>query len=327
MQTEKKINVALIGCGYWGKNLARIINEHPFTQLVVVCDQDECRANSVAASYGAIAFSTDFKITITNYNIDAVVVASPVGTHYEVVKFALHNRKHVLCEKVLSTSSAQITELIDDAKTNNLSLLVGHTFLYNSVVKYIKHAIDESHLGDLLHLTFKRTGLGPIREDVDVITDLATHDLSILTYWLGKPESITTTARSYLVSSKADIAFVQCRYPNGIIADIQVSWLNPIKQRMIEVVGSKQMMIFDDVSTTEKLKIIQTGRDYQSQVKDFGSFQLSVKDGDIIIPRISYPEPLYEEFDDFVNSIKSGVLNHMTHSVAVSVAESVESLK
>lgn len=321
------LNVALIGCGYWGKNLARIISEHQYAKLYLLCDTNIEQARALQTIYFDSKVETDYETVLLDSNIDAVIVSTPVSTHYQIVKDALKNGKHVLCEKVLSTSVDEVRALINEAQTNGLALVVGHTFLYNTIVKHIKTAIERGDLGELLYLTFKRTGLGPIRSDVDVISDLAAHDLSILYYWLGKPNSCLATSRNFLTSQKADIAFIHCEYTDGPIVDLQLSWLSPMKQRIIEVVGTKQMMVFDDVSTTEKLKIIKTGRDYQSQVRDFGSFQLSVKDGDIIIPSIPYPEPLREEFDDFIFTIRSKSTSHNTHDAAICVAECIESLK
>lgn len=327
MQKVKKINIALIGYGYWGKNFARIIDQSPDCNLYCIIDNDSQKRTTIESLFNKTLFETHIESIINNKDIDAAIVATPVTSHYNIVNALLDAGKHVLCEKVLSTSVSEIEYLKNKAKQHQLVLMVGHTFVYNAIVKYIKKAIENGDCGDILYLTFKRTGLGPIRQDVDVIYDLAAHDISILIYLMGMPIRATNTTRCMLQQDKADIAFIHAVYGNQVLADIQVSWLSPIKQRIIEIVGTKQMMIFDDVNVSEKLRIIKTGKDYHSFVQDFGSFQLSIKDGDIIIPSIPYPEPLAEEVADFVFCIQHNQKPIADADLALNVATVIDALQ
>lgn len=305
-----KIQVALIGYGYWGINLARVIQNNPDCQLVTIVDINESNRNKAKSQYQDCIICKDMTELFELKDITAVLVATPVSQHYSVVKECLNRNIHVLCEKVLSDNLDQIHELIQLAEKNKIILDVDYTFLENSIVKEIKNILDLRQLGEINYLTFKRTGLGPIRNDVNVIYDLLAHDISILIYWLGVPEWVTSTERCILNNQKADIAFVQLGYSNHIIINLQASWLSPMKQRQIEVIGEKGMLIFDDTNPHEKLKIIQTDLDYQSLATDFGSFQLSLKSGDISIPNIHYPEPLKEKFKSFLSKIKDEVYDN-----------------
>lgn len=219
------------------------------------------------------------------------------------MKYCLEKKLHILCEKVLCSNFEQIKLLLLISQKNKLFLDVDYTFLNNNIVNYIRQLIENQQIGKINYLTFKRTGLGPIRKDVSVIFDLLAHDISIIIYWLGIPQWVMTTERYILGNEKSDVAFVQMGYSDGTIADFQVSWLNPMKQRVIEVIGEKSMLIFDDTNPLEKLKIIHTNSDYQSMTSDFGTFQLSLKSGDILIPNISYPEPLKNKIDSFASMI------------------------
>jgi predicted dehydrogenase len=327
MQESKLLNIALIGYGYWGKNIARAIFKSLNCELLVIVDTDLQKLAEAQRDFPLVQTLNHHKIILDNSRIDAVVVATPVSQHYAIVKECLKSGKNVLCEKVLALTEQNHRELYLLAKKQALVLMVGFTFLYNNVVKYIKKAIDCGEFGDLYYLTFKRTGLGPIRTDVDVKYDLAAHDLSILIFLLGLPKSLSSVSRRVISTKNPDISFIQARYSSGLIADIQVSWLSPMKQRIIEIVGEKQMMIFDDVNTFDKLRIIKTGKDYQSKVKDFGSFQMAVKDGDIYIPSIPYPEPLSEQIDEFINCILARSFPTENEAIALAVAKALISIQ
>ncbi|MCX6199879.1 MAG: Gfo/Idh/MocA family oxidoreductase [Bacteroidetes bacterium] len=300
----KKINIGLIGCGYWGQNFARIIDNSANCKLFAIADSDAKRIEQIRQQYPHVKTVTDTNELLNSKEIEAVVVATPVSTHFKIVKQALENDKHVLCEKVLSDKIEEIKILQELSRKKELTLLVGFTFLFNSVVRHIKRAIENDELGKMQYLTFKRTGHGLVRHDVDVVNDLASHDISILLYWMGMPEWVSCTTRAILGKGHADMAFMQMGYANGMIASVHVSWVSPLKQRIIEITGDKCMMIFDDVQSSEKLRIIKSDRKYQSLSSDFGSFQLAVKSGDILIPNVNYPEPLINELGIFTKCIR-----------------------
>lgn len=283
---------------------------------MAIIDNTQERRDKALEQYPDCFISKETSEILNISNLSAVVVATPVETHFDIVKTCLENGLHVLCEKVLCSNLEQVYTLVNLSIRQKKILDVDYTFLQNSIVRKIHDVISTEGIGTINYLTFKRTGLGPIRKDVNVIYDLLSHDISILVYWLGIPEWVIATERCILNNEKSDIAFVQAGYNNGIIANFQVSWLNPMKQRIIEVVGEKGMLIFDDTNTLEKLKIINTGSDYLSMVSDFESFQLSLKSGDIIIPNIFYPEPLKEKVNSFLSNITiSNINNHQTIAI------------
>lgn len=314
------MKIILVGCGYWGRNFVRILKSIPDVCLFAIVDPsaDLLDIESIGTR---VKLFTHVDQAIAFADFDAAIVATPVRTHYEIVKQLLQAKKHVLCEKILSSELSEIEGLNNLAKQHGRILMVGHIYLFNPVVNDIKERIKNNHLGDILHVTFKRTGLGPIRSDISVIEDLASHDLSIALYWFGMPDKIFCTIRDVNGNGLADIAYLQLQYKNGLIMNIEVSWLNPIKQRLIEVVGEKQMIIFDDINATEKLKIIHPGHGYFKETKDFALHQTHIRGGDIIAPNISYGEPLKDEVIEFINSVNTGIQQINTVAVAKNIAK------
>jgi predicted dehydrogenase len=218
----------------------------------------------------------------------------------------LESGKNVLCEKPLTYTSAESQDLIDVAKINNVKLAVGQIFEYNSCVQYTKKLLKENVLGDIMYLHFKRTGLGPIRQDVNAMWDLASHDISIALNLLGvNPISVSAFGQSYIQKDVDDVIFINLEFPNKVIANIHVSWLDPCKVRTATVVGTQKMLVFDDISLSEKIRIYDKGASYQPKSFDYSEFQLSLRDGGISIPNIKYDEPLKTEVMDFIDSIRN----------------------
>lgn len=315
------MNIVLIGYGYWGKNLARVIDANTGCRLIGIVESDRQRTDLAKLSYPNTALYLSYSDIMNLDDVDAAVIATPAHTHVEITEFFLKNNKHVLCEKYLSADIQNLNRLHDLASQKGLVLMVGYTFLYNDVVREIKQRLDRQDLGEVYYATFKRTGLGPIREDVDVIADLAVHDISIALLWFGMPQWARCTKGCILKKAKADVAFLQMGYSDGLIINIHVSWINPMKQRLVEIVGQKQMLIFDDVSTTEKLRIVNSGKDYFSDINDFGSFQSSIKDGDIIIPNIHHQEPLNNELNHFIRQVTDRHISDSYGAIPFRVAE------
>jgi predicted dehydrogenase len=299
-----KIKFALIGCGYWGANFLRIISGSSLASLKYVCDTDTERLSALMRKFPNITFVSDIAEVIQDPEVQAVVVCTPVETHLPLTEMLLKSGKHVLCEKPLTATSDGCQYLYELAKQQQLKLLVGHVFEYNSVIRYMKSMITQGQIGHVHYLQLIRMGLGPVRKDVSVIFDLAAHDVAIAISMLGRmPVAVSATGVSYLKTELEDVAFIQLEFPDRVLASINVSWIDPIKQRLVKVVGEKKMLVFDDVSIGEKLKIIETGTNYQNNQGDFGSFQLSVKDGEIVIPNLHYPESLVCEFEHFADCI------------------------
>ncbi|MBS1593802.1 MAG: Gfo/Idh/MocA family oxidoreductase [Bacteroidetes bacterium] len=302
-----KIKFALIGCGYWGANFLRVLAGSPLVTLVAVCDTDADRRAAMHAQYPHITFTGDISDVTSDMGIQAAVICTPVETHLPLTELLLRSGKHVLCEKPLTGTADGCLYLYDLAQQMQRCLMVGHVFEYNSVINYMQRMIAADEIGPLRYLQFTRMGLGPVRRDVSVIFDLAAHDVAIALSIAGAmPLSVTATGQSFQSSGLEDVAFIQLTLPGGVIASINVSWLDPIKQRLVKIVGRDKMLLFDDLSLGEKLKIVEMGQNYQDPKGDFGSFQLSVKDGQIIIPNLQYPESLVTELEHFAECIHSG---------------------
>jgi predicted dehydrogenase len=240
-------------------------------------------------------------------DVDAVIVATPTSTHREVVEHCLSSGVHVLVEKPLAGTVADAEALAALQKGTGRVLMVGHTFLFNPAVRAIKGYIEQGLLGDIRYLYFTRTGLGPIRQDVNALWDLAPHDFSMLRYWLGAdPIDLVARGQAYLKPGTEDVVFVTLNYPDRVLASVHVSWLDPVKVRSVTVVGDRKMVVFDDTHATEKLRIYDRGADYQPHEGGFAEFIAAVRDGDIVIPRLEQREPLREQLEHFVDCINTG---------------------
>lgn len=302
------IRVGLVGLGHWGPNYARLLSGTlPGADLEACADMDERKLASVERLYPHVRRYPSHTELLAGGGLDAVVVAVYASEHRQVVEDCLSAGVHVLVEKPLATTVADAEAIVEAGKRSGQVLMVGHTFLFNPAVQRVKSYIDHMELGRLLYLSFIRTGLGPIREDVNALWDLAPHDLSMLRYWLGSdPVDLTARGHSYLKAGVEDIVFVTLRYPGNVLAGIQVSWLDPVKDRRVTIVGDRKMVVFDDVNPTEKLRVYDRGVSYQPRGGDFAAFVAAVRDGDIIIPRLDNKEPLREQLLHFVDCIRTG---------------------
>jgi len=298
-----KIKVGIIGFGYWGPNLTRNFHELPVSQLTAIADfKVDCleRAQSL---YSDVTLVTDYK-ELFQMELDAVVVATPPITHYSIAKDCLEHGLHVLVEKPLTLNSQHARELIDIAHSKNLILMVGHTFVYNSAVMALKEYIDSGELGDIYYIDTARLNLGLFQRESNVLWDLAPHDISILLYLLGeRPISVGAQGMACVFDGIMDVAYMNLIFPNKIPAYIHVSWLDPCKIRRITVVGSRKMIVYNDVENEQKLKIYDKGIDAPDYTDGFGEFQLNYRSGDIVIPRIRMTEPLRQECQHFLDCI------------------------
>jgi predicted dehydrogenase len=276
---------------------------------VIACaDLAEGRLAHMKSLYPQVETTRDYVGLVTSPNIDAVIVATPPTTHYEIAARALDAGKHVFVEKPLATSSAECAGLLEKATAKKLILMVGHTFLYTAAVNKIKELIKSDELGDILYINTTRVNLGIFQEDINVVWDLAPHDVSILNYILESvPEEVAAHGHSYIRQAVEDIAFMHLKYPGSIMAHVHVSWLNPNKIRETTVVGSKKMLVYDDISSLEKIRIYDKGVTVLPHYDTFGEFQLSYRFGDIFIPRLDDSEPLKVACQHFIDCIKTGV--------------------
>ena len=302
------LRVGVVGCGYWGPNLIRNFSQLRDSEVLICADLAEGRLAHMRTLYPTVQTTRDYEEIISHSNIDAVVVATPPSTHFEIAMMALDAGKHVFVEKPLATSSAECTRLLEKAKKNKLVLMVGHTFLYTAAVNKIKELIKSGELGDIFYVNTTRVNLGIVQEDIIVVWDLAPHDVSILNYILdSRPDEVAAHGHSYIRRGVEDIAFLHLRYPRSIVAHVHVSWLNPNKIRETTVVGSKKMLVYDDVSSLEKIRIYDKGVTVLPHYDTFGEFQLSYRFGDIFIPKLDDSEPLKVACQHFIDCIKAGL--------------------
>lgn len=305
------IRVAAIGVGYWGPNLVNNFHNHQQSEVKTVCDRDEKRLAQVSQRFPDIATTRDMNDVMNDPDVDAVVIATPTGTHYEIVKAALEAGKHVLVEKPITADIATAEELCELAEQNSRTLMVGHVFVYNAAAQRVKEYLNAGELGRVYYISMVRTNLGPIRVDVNAAWDLASHDISIANYWLdSEPVSAAAVGGSWINQGVEDTVFATLRYPNEVLVNLHVSWLSPRKNRDITVVGDHRMLTFDDMSITEPLRIFDKQvSDETSEghyVDSFASFRMSVRDGDVRIPKVAGGEPLRNECNHFIESIESG---------------------
>ncbi|MBU1626114.1 Gfo/Idh/MocA family oxidoreductase, partial [bacterium] len=287
MIIKEKINLGVIGCGHWGKNYIRIFSELPETSLIACCDTNKSILKNLSSRYPSLKTTDNHEDIVNDKGIDAIIVATPAMTHYKILKSALDAGKHVLAEKPLTGKVLEAEELITISEKKALTLMVSHTFLYNTAVRKMKEYLKKEIFGDIYYLYSRRTHLGLIREDVSTIWDLATHDISIFSYLLdSQPEKAQVIGGRYLEKTGSDVAFINLIYPRNIIGNIHVSWIDSNKVREIVVVGSKQRIVFDDLNNLEKLRIFEKGISIDKDAESFGEFQYLLRDGDIISPKI-----------------------------------------
>ncbi len=305
MPRSDLVRVALIGFGHWGPNYARILGGTlPGARLVACAEPAAGRLAAFERQYPAARSYADFRRMLRDGDVDAAIVATPTSTHRQIVEECLGAGLDVLVEKPLASSLADAQAMTALARGTGRILMVGHTFLFNSAVRAIKRYIDDGALGEIRYLYFQRTGLGPIRNDVNALWDLAPHDLSMLRYWLGTdPIALVARGQAYLKTGTEDVVFVTLGYPHRVLASIHVSWLDPVKTRRVTVVGDRKMVVFDDTHATEKLRVYDHGADYQPRDGEFGNFIAAVRDGDIVIPHVEPTEPLREELAHFVDCV------------------------
>ncbi len=314
------INIALIGYGYWGPNLARNWNQNKRACLKYICDIKDDRIAQAKVSYQHTQTVKDYHEILADSSVDAVNIATPIFTHFEIARDVLLSGKHVLAEKPLVASSQQMDELIKIASEKDKILMVGHTFLYSPPVIKIREIIKSGSIGELDFIQLTRINLGRIKHDYNVIWDLAPHDFSILEFWTDKlPQWIQVTGKSSVYKNVCDVAFINLSYPGDLLANIHLSWLSPVKLRQSYIVGKKRMIVYDDTHPSEKVKEFDMGVDIIKEPETFGEFQLTYRTGDIHIPHLTNTEPLSAECNHFIDCIESGATprTHSMHALRV----------
>jgi predicted dehydrogenase len=301
-----RVNVGVIGCGYWGPNLIRNFVEIPTSKVHAVADLSEDRLAHIKYRYPHIKVTKNYQ-DLFEMGLDALAVATPPVTHFSIALDCLQHNLHVLVEKPFTLNSVDAEELINTAQERDLTLMVGHTFEYNPAVQTLRELITSGEIGEVYYIDTVRVNLGLFQSDLNVIWDLAPHDISILLYILGHaPTSVSAHGEAYIFEDKHDIAYLHLEFPNNILAHVQISWLDPCKVRRITIVGSRKMVVYDDVETLEKIKIYDKGVEIPKYTDTYGEFQCSYRYGDVVIPNIHFAEPLRKECQHFLEC----VLNH-----------------
>lgn len=299
------INIGVIGYGYWGPNIVRNFMTNKGTQVVTVCDRDLIPLKKVQALYPTLKVTMKPEDLITDPDIDAVVIATPVASHYELALAALKAGKHVLVEKPITSTSEQAVHLIEEAAKRKLVLLVDHTFLYTGAVRKMHEIIHSPSFGQLCYYDSTRVNLGIFQHDVNVLWDLAVHDLSIMSYVLNAtPVAVSATGYSHIHGQPENVAYLTVFFASDLIAHINVNWLSPVKIRRTLVGGSKQMIVYDDLETSEKLKIYDKGITVTETPDNIRNLLISYRTGDLWSPKIIENEALQVEADHFVACIK-----------------------
>ena len=300
------IGVGVIGVGYWGPNLLRNFNNVTGAEARWAVDLDEARLSHISELYPDVRTTRVYRELLADGATSAVVIATPADTHCSLACEAFEAGKHVFVEKPMAMKESECRQMVAAAEKAGRRLMVGHTFLFNNAVHQIKQLIDSGELGDIYYVYINRVNLGLFREDCNVVWDLAPHDIAILNWLLGSnPKSLTAVGHAYVQPNIEDVAFVNLEYPGNVMAHLHVSWLDPNKVRTITVVGSKKMLVYDDVSNTEKLRVYDKGVNVMPHYDTFGEFQLSYRYGDIVLPRIDDSEPLRNEAEHFIACIQN----------------------
>jgi predicted dehydrogenase len=304
-ESEVMLNVGVIGYGYWGPNIVRNLQGLNSVKVAGICDKSEASLQRAKRAYPSVPVTTDCSEMILSPDVDAVAIVTPVWTHYDLAKKALSNGKHIFVEKPFTSNSRQAEELVELAERNGLTIMVDHTFLFTGAVRKIRQLIDENVLGKLYYYDSTRVNLGLFQHDVNVLWDLAPHDLSIVDYLIGKKhEAVVATGANHL-NGLADVAFMTIYYPDNVIAHINVNWLSPVKVRTTLIGGEKKMLVWNDMEPDEKVKVYDKGVHLAGRE---GVYDLLVnyRSGDMWAPRLEVTEALKEELAYFVECVYEG---------------------
>jgi predicted dehydrogenase len=303
--------LAQLGCGYWGPNLVRNFSTLPHCRMKYVVDASPERRAYVETNFPRTQAVESSEVVLADPEVKGVIIATPAGTHFTLAKQALLAGKHVFVEKPLATKVAEVDELAGYASAGKLVVMAGHTFIFNAAVRYVKKLIENGELGEIRYIYSQRLNLGRIRSDIDALWNFAPHDISIIQYWLGNPEplAVSRLGMDYMQEQVDDVVFLSLVYPGKIMANIHVSWLDPQKVRKMIVVGSRKMVVYDDVAD-DKIAIYDKGIDRKAILgrnMDFDNpprLQFDYRSGDILLPQIKFSEPLRAEAEHFVDCIR-----------------------
>jgi predicted dehydrogenase len=318
------VKVGIIGFGYWGPNLVRNFNLNSDCKVVAVADRREDRLTELSRHYSDVKCHINEDDLINTEEIDAVIIATPVSTHFALAKKALLKGKHVLLEKPMTSSVIEAEALIDLAKQRNLLLMVDHTFLYTGAVLKMKQLIDDGILGNIKYLDSTRINLGLFQPDINVLWDLAPHDISILNYIMSEePYSVNATGITHTNNDIENIAYLTINYKSGFIAHFNCSWTSPVKLRTILIGGDKKMILYNDLEATEKVKIYDSGYNHTKN-EDKNRFLVDYRVGDIHVPKLNTNEALLEMANDFISCILENKAPRSSYKIGLDVVKILE---
>jgi predicted dehydrogenase len=303
----KPIKIGVVGCGYWGPNLVRNFNLLPDCQLKMMCDTSEERLQHLKTLYPEVQRATNYEFMLNGIGLDGVVIATSVKLHYPMAKASLLAGKHTFIEKPMASSSAECEELIEIAQKKGLVLMTGHTFLYSPVVRKIKEIVDQGDIGDIRYISARRLNLGLFQKDINVAWDLAPHDISIIQHIVGEtPIAVNCRGCAHITPGVEDVTMICLSFSKQRTAIIHNSWLDPRKIREMTIVGSKRMIVYDDMAPIEKIRIFDARVETPPHYDTFAEFQYAYHYGDVYAPYVKQEEPLRSECQHFLDCIKNG---------------------
>lgn len=319
------INIGLIGFGYWAQNYYRLLQEISYANLVWIADTNPRVTKNFTQKKNNIKITSDYFDILKDSSINAVIVATPASTHGKICLDVMNAGKHILVEKPLCADYKEALKIQDNFKKYNKVLMVGHTFLFNPAVKFLKEYIKTKKLGEMFYLYSTRTNLGPVRNDVNVLFDLASHDISTFLYLIGRePQKVYAQGSGIKRKNFPDTAFITLKFPDNLMAHCHVSWLDPVKIRKLTIVGGKQMAVFDDMDSSEKIKIYDKGASFYPKGKSYGEWIVSLRLGDVWVPHISFEEPLKIQLKHFIDCLRFGKKPRISLDHAISVVKILE---
>ena len=319
------IKIGVIGYGYWGPNLVRNFAETPGLAVAGVADMDQKKLEIVQKRYPGVKTTTRFQDLLDDPSVDAIAVATPVSTHFELGMAALKAGKHLWLEKPMSETSLQARQLVEEAEKRNLVLIVDHTFIYTSAVQKMAEIIKDDALGSVYYYDSTRINLGLFQRDVSVISDLAVHDFSILDYLLGEqPLSVSAVGTNHFPSTPENLSYLTLFYDSGMIAHINVNWLAPVKVRQILIGGSEKMITYDDLEPSEKIKVYDKGISFTEDPQQIQEMRVGYRSGDMWAPQLGSTEALRVEASHFVECIENGKSPLTDGALGLRVVELIE---
>jgi predicted dehydrogenase len=323
---NEPVNIAVVGLGYWGPNLVRALHEVPEAEVSWICDLEADALTKMGRRFPACRTTTELDEVLGDPMVDAVAIATPVSTHHRLASAALHADKHVFVEKPLAGSSEEAMDLLELADDRDLVVMPGHTFLYSPPVRAISDLITSGELGEIYFISTSRVNLGLHQPDVSVAWDLGPHDFSILRYWLQEtPTHVSALSRGCIIPGTPDVAFINLEFASSTIAHVEISWLAPSKLRRTTIVGSRKMVVYDDTSAAEPVRVFDTGVMLKNP-QSFGEYKLTYRTGDIISPHVDTAEPLCLEMTDFCRAITDEVLPLSSGELGLEVVKMIEAV-